>query len=939
MPESSTEQPAATPPGSLRPLGWLAAGLILTAYFFSPLTGVLEPSLDASNYASYAYFAAHHFQYGADVVPMYGPLGFILPHTAYNGLLFWWRYAGQLVGAAGFAVLLLWFFHRRRGSWLRWLWLALTLALAPSVGDMPYELAILLAGLLLLEAGKPWHTVPVMALLAFFSLVKGTHLLLALATLGVLVLFHGSQRRWRLVLELAGAYAVVFLILWVLTGQSVRNLPAFVHGIVSLSSGYNAAMGLDEPAGVFYRGLLALGLLAAGIAWGGWQGRTRPVVLGGALLLAGFTFVLWKHGFVRADGHIAIFHQYVAMAAVLWLVFAFPSPAAGRGVALGLMAAALLAGLWIDSPVLGPWSPARVVGSRQLSGIQAGFGQLLHPARSKAELDARLQKTREAAALRLIGEEVGLQPVDLFGVRHGIIPLNGWNYRPRPMGGGSFNAYNRHLMGLNREYLRDPARRPPYYLLRLEPLDDHLGPQEDGLTLLELISRYRPVRLEEGYLLLQESPGSAGPPLTPLTEQSFGFNERVVVPAIASGQLLVTRFKIPPSTPGSLRQFLYKAPVITISLRLGNGEELGRRLVPAMAVSTFLFSPTLDDTADFARLFSADPGKTVASFTLQTAAPWAYGEKCIVEFYTMPRPAALQSPDVEALLAQAATGMTNVAPESIVAPATQPLYLGKDQIQPLHAPGRITWLLTGGERALVFDHGLLPEAWQKGRGNGVAFIVELESPGATPQKLFEQLVDPFANPAARRTLRSSVTLPPHLAGSRLVLRTDPGPFGDNAWDWSYVTHVLLQSGPAPRGTTPVFDRIPVALSGNAPVATAIGDRPVVLLHVPAGIAFTRKMADRRLSLEFGFMPGAYTGDGHTPGADFVVALVDARGISREIFRRTLDPVAEPADRGPQSVVIALPAGETGDRIVLRTEPVHGRNNSWGWTYFSRCGID
>jgi hypothetical protein len=938
MPVISTSQPAARPRGALRSLGWLAAGVLLAAFLYAPLTGVLEPSLDASNYASYAYFAAHQFQYGTEVVPMYGPLGFILPGTAYNGLLFWARYAGQLVGGAGFAVLVLWFFHRQRGSGLRWLWLALTLALAPAIGDMPYVLAILLAGLLLLEPAKPARTAPVMALLAFFSLIKGTHLLLALCTLGVLVLTHGAQRRWRLVLELAGAYVVAFLLFWMLAGQSVRHIPAYLEGILSLSSGYNAAMGLEEPVGVFQRGLLALGLLGAGIGWGAWRRRPQPAILGGALLLAGFTFVFWKHGFVRADGHIGIFHHYVAIAAGLWFLFAFAPPAPGRGVARVLLAAALAAGLWIDSPELGPWSPARLVGSQTLAGLRAGFAQLLQPARAKADLDARLQKQREVSALRLIGEEIGTRPVDLFGVRHGIIPLNGWDYRPRPMGGGSFNVYNRHLMGLNRDFLRDPARRPPYYLMRLEPLDDHLGPQEDGLALLELIARYRPVRLEEGYLLLQESPGSSEPRLTPLAKQPFGLGERVPVPAVAADQLLVARFKIPPSTPGSLRKFLYKPPVITITLQLDSGEQLVRRLVPAMAVSTFLFSPTLDDTADFARLYSTDPGKQVASFTVQTAAAWAWGEPCIVEFYTMPRPPALQSPDVEALLDHAAD-MFNVAPESVVAPATQPIYLGKDRIQPLHAPGRITWPLTGLERALVFDHGLLPEAWQKGGGNGVAFIVELEPPGAAPQKLFERLINPAANPAERRTLRSSVTLPPHLAGSRLVLRTDPGPFGDNSWDWSYVTHVSLQSGLAPRGSTPVFNRVPVALSGNAPVATAIGDRPVTLMHVPAGITFARTAGDRRVHLEFGFMPGAYTGDGRTPGADFVAELVEAGGTAREIFRRTLDPVARTADRGPQSAVVELPAGATGDRIRLRTEPVRGAGHSWGWTYFSRCGIE
>ena len=68
-------------------------------------------------------------------------------------------------------------------------------------------------------------------------------------------------------------------------------------------------------------------------------------------------------------------------------------------------------------------------------------------------------------------------------------------------------------------------------------------------------------------------------------------------------------------------------------------------------------------------------------------------------------------------------------------------------------------------------------------------------------------------------------------------------------------------------------------------------------------------------------------------------LVDDEPDVQYSFRRTLDPVARPADRGPQSAVVELPAGAAGDRIRLRTEPVRGAGNSWGWTYFSRCGIE
>ncbi len=941
-PPSSPAAPAASSRAPLRRLGWIVAGLLITAYLYIPLTGVLEPSLDSSNYGSYAYFAAHHFQYGTQVVPMYGPFGYMLQGSAYSGELFWTRFLGQLVMGGGCAALILTFFRRAQGSWLRWLWLGLILAFGPFIDDMPAELAILLAGLLLLEPGRTVRGAAVCVLLAFLSLIKGTHLLLALCTLGVVIGFQVTQRRAQQGVILAAAFAFFFLLFWACAGQSVRHLPAFLTGILSLSSGYNAAMSLDETDAVFWRGFLALFLLAAGLAWGGWQRRREPAVIAGALLLAGFTFVLWKHGFVRADGHIGIFHQYVVIAAVLWFLFAFvPSAtdARGRGVALGLMFAALLAGWWIDSPVFGPAQWSRLVGWRQVERLPANLKQLLHPARTKAEFDARLALQRDGMALRLIGEEIGRQPVDFFGVRHGIIPLTGLNYRPRPMGGGAFNAYNRYLMRLNRDFMQDPARRPPFFLLRFEPIDQHFGAQEDGLTLLELIARYRPVRSEDDYLLLRENPGAAGPGQTPLASQTFGFSERVTLPVPPDRALVVARIKIDPSIVGVVREFLYKAPLVKIVLRTTAGEQLERRLVPEMARSPFLLNPVVDNTADFIQLFASTPGKVIESFVIETTGTWAYADKLSVDFYAMPRPAVARSPDAAELQKPAENPLFNVAPTELTAPETRPYYSGRLQLQPLQAPGRAAWTLDGSEYELAFDYGLRPDSWDPGRSNGVAFIVELETPGVAPQKLFEKLVDPVGNEGERRTLQSHVALPPHLPGSRLVLRTDPGPHGDNASDWSYVTHVRLKSGLAVRDTPAVFRRVPVALAGSAPVSTTIGTEPVVVLHIPATIALPHRDKDRRVKLEFGFMPGAYTGDGHTAGGSFVLEFARDDGTITEIFRRTLDPVARPADRGPQSATVSLPAGVSGGRLVLRTEPVPGGANSWGWTYFSRCDIE
>jgi hypothetical protein len=561
---------------------------------------------------------------------------------------------------------------------------------------------------------------------------------------------------------------------------------------------------------------------------------------------------------------------------------------------------------------------------------------LLHPARDKAALDAELARTREKLSLPLVREEVGDRPVDFFGSRHGVLLLNGLDYRPRPMGGGSFNVYNPYLMELNRAFIADAHRRPPYYLLQLETIDGRFATQDDGLALLELIGRYRPLLREEGYVLLQSRETETISAPAPLASQQFHFGERVPVPAVPANRLLVARFEIPASVAGGVRRFLYKLPpVIIVAQPATGGPSLSRRLIPGMAASPFLFSPLVEDTTGLIKLFGPEPGTVLREFSLETPDVSAYAGTLRVEFSTVPRPAAARAPDVTELLAEIPESLFTVPPAAITGPETRPLQLGKLRVQQLHAPGQLTWPLDGNEQELVFSHGLLPGTFAPGHGNGVNFQVELQSPGAAPQVLFERLVDPSGRPADRRILTSRVPLPPHLVGSTLVLRADPGPHGDNAWDWSYVTAVQMKRTAAGA----VFNRPPVALSGSVPTLAELeGDR-VVMLHVPGEITLGLHDRDHQLELEFGFMPGAYTGDGHTMGADFTVDLERAGQPPREIFRKTLQPLANAADRGRQHATVRLPASAAGDRLILRTRPAAGGNASWGWTYFSRATLE
>src|SRR5262249_44708327 len=124
------------------------------------------------------------------------------------------------------------------------------------------------------------------------------------------------------------------------------------------------------------------------------------------------------------------------------------------------------------------------------------------PAR-KSGLDAELAARREAYRLSLVRERVGRSRVDFFGIEHGIILLNQLKYSPRPVNGGSYNAYTPWLMERDQDFLRDATRAPGFYLIKPQTIDGRILAQDDALAFREIVQRYVPLLIEQGYILAE----------------------------------------------------------------------------------------------------------------------------------------------------------------------------------------------------------------------------------------------------------------------------------------------------------------------------------------------------------------------------------------------------------------------------------------------------
>jgi hypothetical protein len=161
--------------------------------------------------------------------------------------------------------------------------------------------------------------------------------------------------------------------------------------------------------------------------------------------------------------------------------------------------------------------------------------------------------------------------------------------------------------------------------------------------------------------------------------------------------------------------------------------------------------------------------------------------------------------------------------------------------------------------------------------------------------------------------------------------------------WSHVDVELFRmpglpfSSPSPVGwlvALGIFDRTPLSIESQE-FQEVLGPPELpakaLLLHAEGQVVFAVPPGATRFDASFGIRKGAYTGDGHTRGVDFSVEGVWASGRREPLWHRRLDPVAEPADRGTQSVALELPADPPA-RLVLHTGAGPDHDNRWDWSY-------
>jgi hypothetical protein len=488
--------------------------------------------------------------------------------------------------------------------------------------DVPYSIIIAMIGFELIRRSEKdglRSTYLLVLFLALLASTKFTHLILAsfsVLIVGVLALLRG---RWRIALLLSSCFLAGYLALWIASGQNLSNIPVYLYNSWHINQGYQQAMGLPTPRQPLWLGvtiLIALslyGLLYLILHFG------QSLMLPRFTLLAAFIFLIWKHGFIRSDGHMLIFFVNALLPIIAFPVLLDDLPGRRWPSQLLLGFAGLLCMLGIgvnrQDESLSIWRAPSHIQDK----LRHHYDLLGHWASVRVSYEHQLAKERQRFDLPRTREVIGQATIDVLGYEQAIALYNGFTYRPRPVF-QSYFAYTPHLAGLNDHFYRS-SLAPDYVLLKLQSIDNRFPTLDDSLLLRSFVHRYDYVHTERGFQLWKrrsQPPRESSELAAPLRSEMLKLNRPLELGELTSKRLWAT-LRVEASWLGRLRNALYKPPIVTLAAKDTQGRSATFRLALPQAATGFILNPLIENGADYLCFAMGAANRQVYTFMLEVA--------------------------------------------------------------------------------------------------------------------------------------------------------------------------------------------------------------------------------------------------------------------------------------------------------------------------------
>lgn len=746
------------------------------------------PGLDSSWQMVLGYATAHGLQFGSDIVFTYGPLGYLMAATnlgEHFGQHLAWQLGINLIFAVAIYLL-----GREFRGWRQVVFYIFFLGYGTAYLDSAHMIVILIMGLALTReniVNRAWLSGLIAAVLAVLGLVKFTNLLLAGFAVVCVIGWLAWRRRWLHLLVVSGSFLLTFVGLWAALGQHLGNLLPYVRNSLEISSGYNAAMGVDESGTMFVTGLTAALTLLSYLGLTLYRASDFPRALTVFLIAGAASFINWKHGFVRADGHVTA-HFYLCLLYVCTFPVLLQDNGPLRRLKGGLLVACAvfcLSGVWQNSL---PWitNVPAFYNLRVMENLNT-LAVVQDLSRNARDQFHAVEKDQQLPATKLL---VGEQSVDIIGNEQAYAFFNHLNYRPRPIF-QSYSAYTERLARLNEAFMASP-KAPQFVMLKMQTIDNRLPSLDDSLVLRYLFHHYSYVTEERGFLVWKRKAADAALDKRDLlSARKIGFGELIPVPVAGDDEPVWCEIDLRPSLLGRLRSFLYKPVSPNLLVADGDNFRTVYRIIPGMMRAGFLLHPYLTSNYAIAKYAEGSTAPRLQQFAVQLEPGLQkyFQQDIRLRLYRLPPfprtpGGGLKTPEVRfRVFSDAPVSVNALFPPEVIPENNKEVLL-------THPPSELEFKVPANVRKITGKFGFVANAYTNGHTtDGAEFIVEWMDTTGKRTRLFYRHLRPLTYPQDRG--EQSFDFAPPGGEGRMFLRITPGPESNIAFDWTYWTDLKL----------------------------------------------------------------------------------------------------------------------------------------------------
>ncbi len=443
------------------------------------------------------------------------------------------------------------------------------------------------------------------------------------------------------------------LLFWLAAGQSLSNLTSYLSSTITLACGFTEAMAIGGRNSEMILYLISAALLLLVIA----RQKQIPTCqrMFALCFFYAFLFISFKAGFTRHFGHVFIASSSILIAAFL-LPLTLPFPAKREKIKTTSFSP------WGEGARRADEDLSRSKNQKSLSlailfalytwySINSHYTLISIPNNFKSNFaaawfglknrinDKNYLKQDFALTMNFLHQRASFPLLpgtsDIYSTEQSYLISSPNTWAPRPIF-QSYSVFTTNLAKQNREYLA--SNGPDNIFFKIEPIDARVPALEDGLSWPLLIANYRPQRMINDFLLLQKTAPHLKP-LQRLVSKKYRLGDVVNLPV--GDQPLFAEIDITPTIWGHLAIIFFKPVELQIIFTLKNGIKKQYRIIATMAKSSFLISPLIETTQEFALLYG-NPNdlneKTVKSLEISAKQnnSWQWQQEYFIHFKNYP---------------------------------------------------------------------------------------------------------------------------------------------------------------------------------------------------------------------------------------------------------------------------------------------------------------